>query len=151
MPVVNLNDFTVLKQQQTFTEYRQFSYLHLSPISFAQHSDSSQDIPPARMLNKILSSQSFPNIITSITFNEIAEWGEYHERLDKTSFQMLFFCFSVLEESLILSPSAFSASCNSQHQQIRTQDSDKWVPLDRSEECENGEARKKINNIASQA
>ena len=132
MPIVNLNDFTVLKQQQTFTEYRQFSYLHLSPISFAQHSDSSQDVPPARMLNKILSSQSFPNI-TPITFNEIAEWGKYHERLDKTSFQMLFLCFLVLEESLILSPSAFLASCNSQHQQIRTQDSDKWVPLDRSE------------------
>ena len=132
MTIVNLNDFTVLKQQQTFTEYRQFSYLHLSPISFAQHSDSSQDIPTARMLNKIPSSQSFPNI-TSITFNEIAEWGKYHDSLDKTSFQMLFLCFSVLEESLILSPSAFLASCNSQHQQIRTQDSDKWVPLDSSE------------------
>ncbi|CAN0477942.1 unnamed protein product, partial [Rangifer tarandus platyrhynchus] len=28
-----------------------------------------------------------------------------YQRLDKTSFQMLFFCFSVLGESLILSPS----------------------------------------------
>jgi len=29
----------------------------------------------------------------SITFNGIAEWGEYQERLEKASFQMLFSFF----------------------------------------------------------